>query len=96
MTSEKIMQKEFKKSETIPTYREAPIYDAEYTQNLRDRVFDAKENVAYIFNDGEYGFSFCCVFNLIDFINGIINVPTGRYEGIHNLADSRLINGKKR
>ena len=57
MTSEKIMQKEFKKSETIPVIaRVAPIYDAEYTQNLRDRVFDAKENVAYIFNDGEYGF----------------------------------------
>ena len=96
MTSEKIMQKEFKKSETIPVIaRVAPIYDAEYTQNLRDRVFDAKENVAYIFNDGEYGFSFCCVFNLIDFINGIINVPTGRYERIYNLADSRLITAKE-
>ena len=95
MTSEKIMQKEFKKSETIPVIaRVAPIYDAEYTQNLRDRVFDAKENVAYIFNDGEYGFSFCCVFNLIDFINGIINVPSG-YEGIYNLADSRLITAKE-
>ena len=96
MTSEKIMQKEFKKSETIPVIaRVAPIYDAEYTQNLRDRVFDAKENVAYIFNDGEYGFSFCCVFNLIDFINGIINVPSGRYEGIYNLAASRLITAKE-
>lgn len=96
MTSEKIMQKEFKKSETIPVIaRVAPIYDAEYTQNLRDRVFDAKENVAYIFNDGEYGFSFCCVFNLIDFINGIINVPSGRYEGTYNLADSRLITAKE-
>lgn len=96
MTSEKIMQKEFKKSETIPVIaRVAPIYDAEYTQNLRDRVFDAKENVAYIFNDGEYGFSFCCVFNLIDFINGIINVSSGRYEGIYNLADSRLITAKE-
>lgn len=96
MTSEKIMQKEFKKSETIPVIaRVAPIYDAEYTQNLRDRVFDAKENVAYIFNDGEYGFSFCCVFNLIDFINGIISVPSGRYEGIYNLADSRLITAKE-
>ena len=96
MTSEKIMQKEFKKSETIPVIaRVAPIYDAEYTQNLRDRVFDSKENVAYIFNDGEYGFSFCCVVNLIDFINGIINVPTGRYEGIYNLDDSRLITAKE-
>ena len=91
-TSEKIMLKEFKKSDTIPVIaRCAPLYDAEYTQNLRDRVFDSKENVGYIFKDGEYGFSFCCVFNLIDFINGIINVPEGRYEGVYNIADSRMI-----
>ncbi len=96
LTSEKIMQKEFKKADTVEVIaRVAPIYDAEYTQNLRDRVFDAKENVAYIFKDGEYGFSFCCVFNLIDFINGIINVPTGRYEGIYNISDSRQTTAKE-
>lgn len=95
-TSEKIMLKEFKKSSTIPVIaRCAPIYNAEYTQNLRDRVYDNKENVAYIFNDGDYGFSFCCLFNLIDFINGIVAVPTGRFEGIYNIADSRMITAKE-
>lgn len=96
MTSEKLMEKAFKKSDTIPVIaRVAPIYDSEYTQNLHDRVFDSKENVAYIFQDGEYGFTFCCVFNLIDFINGIINVPSGRYEGIYNVCDSRITTAKE-
>ena len=92
LASEKALLKATKKSETIPVIaRVAPIYDAEYTQNLHDRVFDPKEGVAYIYKEGEYGFSFCCIFNLIDFINGIINVPTGRYEGIYNVADTRMI-----
>lgn len=96
LTSEKLMQKAFKKSDTIPVIaRVAPIYDSEYTQNLHDRVFDTKESVAYIFQEGEYGFTFCCVFNLIDFINGIINVPTGRYEGIYNVCDSRITTAKE-
>lgn len=95
-TSEKIMLKEFKKSSTIPVIaRCAPVYNAEYTQNLRDRVYDNKENVAYIFNDGDYGFSFCCLFNLIDFINGIVAVPSGRFEGVYNIADSRMITAKE-
>lgn len=91
LTSEKIMIKEFKKSSIIPVIaRVAPIYSAEYTQNLRDRVYDSKEDVGYIFNDGNYGFSFCCVFNLIDFLNGIIAIPSGRFEGIYNVADKEI------
>ena len=95
-TSEKLMQKAFKKSDTVPVIaRVAPVYTSEYTQNLRDKVYDYKDDVAYIYKDGEYGFSFCCVFNLIDFINGIINIPSGRYEGIYNVADSRMITAKE-
>ena len=91
LTSEKIMIKEFKKSSVAPVIvRVAPIYSAEYTQNLRDRVYDSKEDVGYIFDDGNYGFSFCCVFNLIDFINGIISAESGRKEGIYNVADKEM------
>ena len=92
LASEKALLKATKKSNTVPVIaRVAPIYDAEYTQNLHDRVFDQKEGVAYIYKEGEYGFSFCCIYNLIDFINGIINVPSGRYEGIYNVADTKVI-----
>ena len=96
ITSEKFMNKAFKKSDTIPVIaRVAPVYDAEHTDNLHSHVFDAKDNVGYIFNDGEYGYTYCCVFNLIDFINGIINVPSGRYEGVYNVCDSRQTTAKE-
>ncbi len=93
--SEKMLEKGFKKSDCVPVIaRVAPIYTAEYTQNLRDKVYDAKEDVAFIYNDGLYGFSFCCLYNLIDFIKGIIAIPSGRYEGIYNVSDSEITTAK--
>ena len=92
LDSEKALMKATKKSKTVPVIaRLAPIYTAEFTQNLHQRVFDTKENVAYIYKEGEYGYSFCNLYNLVDFINGIINVPEGRYEGVYNIADTRMI-----
>ncbi len=96
LTSEKYLIKATKKSDTVPVIaRVAPLYTAEYTQNLRDRVYDAKEDVAYIIREGENAFSFCCVFNLVDFINAIVNIPTVRYEGLYNIADSKAITSKE-
>lgn len=95
LSSEKMMLKAFKKSDTVPVIaRLAPIYTAEFTDNLRERVFDKKDNAAFIFKEGEYAFSFCCMYNYIDFIMGIVAGPTGRYEGIYNIADKRQITAK--
>ncbi len=94
--SEKMLMKAVKKADTISVIaRVAPVYTAEYTQNLKDRVYDAKEDVAYIIREGENGFSFCCVFNLVDFINAIVAVPSSRYEGVYNIADSKIISSKE-
>lgn len=96
LNSEKALLKAVKKTAVVPVIaRVAPIYTSEYTQNLRDKVYDPKEDIAFIYKDGEYGFSFCCVFNLIDFINGIINIPQGRYDGVYNVADTRQITAKE-
>lgn len=96
LTSEKYFAKAFKKSSTIPVVaRVSPIYDSEYTDNLHAHVYDPKENVGYIYNDGTYGYTFCCVFNLIDFLNGIISVPSGRYDGVYNVCDSRMTTAKE-
>ena len=96
LNSEKLMEKALKKSDTITVVaRAAPIYDAEHTDNLHSHVFDHKENVGYVFGEGDYGFTFCCVFNLIDFINGIISVPQGKYGGIYNVCDSRQLNANE-
>lgn len=96
LLSEKMLEKAVKKSDTVPVIaRVAPIYTSEYTQNLRDKVYDAKEDVAFIYNDGLYGFSFCCVYNLTDFIRGIVAIPTGRYEGVYNVCDNDVITAKQ-
>lgn len=96
MLSEKMMIKALKKSSTIPVIaRVSPVYSAEHTDNLHSHVYDIKDNVGYIFGDGEYGYTFCCVFNLIDFLNGIISMPQGRYDGIYNVCDSKMITAKE-
>lgn len=96
LASEKVLQKELKKTAVMPVIaRVAPIYTSEYTQNLRDKIYDPKDDVAFIYKDGEYGFSFCCVFNLIDFINGIISIPQGKYDGVYNVCDTRQITARE-
>ncbi len=96
LLSEKMLLKAFKKSDTIPVIaRVAPIYTADFTDNLRERVYDKKEDVAYIYREGEYGFSFCCLYNYVDFIIGIVNGPQGRYEGTYNICDSRQLTAKE-
>ena len=95
LLSEKMLNKAVKKSDMVPVIaRVAPIYTSEYTQNLRDKVYDSKDDVGYIYNDGLYGFSFCCLYNLLDFIKGIIAIPSGRYEGIYNVSDTEIITAK--
>lgn len=96
LTSEKFLMKAVKKSNVVPVIaRVAPIYTAEYTQNLHDRVYDSKDDVAYIIREGENSFSFCCLFNLIDFINAIVAVPSVRYDGVYNVADTKMIPAKE-
>ena len=111
LLSEKMLNKAVKKSDMVPVIaRVAPIYTSEYTQNLRDKVYDSKDDVGYIYNDGLYGFSFCCLYNLLDFIKGIIAIPSGRYgermlkilvvedeeliRRIANISDTEIITAK--
>lgn len=95
LDAEKVLNKEIKKTAVVPVIaRVAPVYTSEYTQNLRDKVYDQKDDIAFVYKDGEYGFSFCCVFNLVDFINGIIAIPQGRYDGVYNVCDTRQTSAK--
>ncbi len=96
MNSEKIMLKAFKKSTTVPVIaRLAPIYTPEFTDNLREHVFDRKSNCAYIYGEGNYSFSFCSIYNYIEFIMGIVNIPQGRYEGVYNICDKDKLTAKQ-
>ena len=85
-----------KKSNVNPVImRVAPIYKANFTQNLRDRVYDNKDDVGFVYNDGSYGFSFCCIYNLVEFINAILAGPQGHYDGIYNVCDTRMTLAKE-
>lgn len=96
MTSEKLINKEFKKSSAkIVIARCAPIYTAEYTQNLRDRIYDSTENTAYLMEGAFSEYSFCCVFNLIDFISGILAEGGGKHSDLYNIADTKMLTAQQ-
>lgn len=95
LTSEKLFLKAFKKSDSVPVIaRLAPIYTADFTDNLRSRVVD-DSGTAYMFKEGGYGYSFCCLYNFLDFVSGIVSIPKGRYEGLYNICDKKMITAKE-
>lgn len=96
LMSEKLLLKAFKKSDSVAVIaRLAPIYTADFTDNLRSRVVDDKNGEAYMYKDGSYGYSFCCLYNFLDFVSGIVSIPQGRYEGLYNICDKNQITAKE-
>lgn len=96
--SEKAMVKAIKNSGSVKGIiaRVCPIYTQAYAPNLHARIFDPKDGCSYIYGYGDYGFSFCCLYNFIDFIVGILNAPTGiNYQGIYNVCDTKPILAKE-
>ncbi len=91
LDSEGALMAACKKSNSTPVImRMAPVYKASFTQNLRDKVFDNKEDKGFVFKEGEYGFSFCCIYNLVEFVNAIIAGPQGHYDGEYNICDTKM------
>ncbi len=96
--SEKALAKAVKSSSSTTGViaRVCPIYTKDYAPNLHAKIFDPKDNCSYIYGYGDYGFSFCCLYNLIDFIIGILTVSDGiNYQGIYNICDSKPILAKE-
>ncbi len=76
--------------------RVCPIYTQSYAPNLHAKIFDPKDGCSYIYGYGDYGFSFCCLYNLIDFITGILNAANGiNYQGTYNVCDTKPILAKE-
>ena len=90
LDSENALQNAVKKSNSNPVIMRVPqIYTLNFTQNMRDKIYDAKDDVGFVIGDGSYGFSFCCLYNLVDFVNAIIAGPHGHYDGIFNVCDTK-------
>ncbi len=95
--SERAMAKVVTKSPSCKCViaRVSPIYTKTFTDNLKAKVFDPKEGCAFVYGYGDYGYSFCCVYNLVDFIVGILNIAPGvNYMGVYNVCDTKPIAAK--
>jgi UDP-glucose 4-epimerase len=89
----KILQKSNSKGVVM---RVCPIYTKSFVDNLHSKIYDPKDQYCFIYGTGEYGFSFCCLYNIVDFVLGILNVSTGiTYHGIYNLCDTKSITAKE-
>jgi UDP-glucose 4-epimerase len=95
--SEKTLAKAIGKSDCKAVImRVPPIYTHEFTDNLHTKIWDPKDNCSFVYGYGEYGFCFCCLFNLCDFILGILAGASGmsNYTGIYNVCDTKPILAK--
>ena len=96
--SEKALAKVIKSSGSCKGViaRVCPIYTKTYVPNLHSKIFDPKDNCSYIYGYGDYGFTFCCLYNFIDFVLGILTVSGGiNYQGVYNVCDTKPILAKE-
>ncbi|MGN0677874.1 MAG: NAD-dependent epimerase/dehydratase family protein [Ruminococcus sp.] len=71
--------------------RVAPVYTKNYYENLIVKITDPKDNTNFVYGTGQYGFQFCCVHNLVDFILCFIrSADEPKFTGIYNISDKNL------
>ena len=88
--SEQALLRELKTTESMicAVVRCAPIYSLDFYDNLTSKIIDPKDNTAFVYRVGDYGFHFCCVHNLVEFILGfLLQADIKQFEGYYNVAD---------
>ncbi len=97
LESEKALKSAVKKGGTKPVImRVCPVYTKDFTDNLKSKVYDEKEGCGYIYGYGDYGYSFTCVYNIVDFVTSLLTQELNiNYEGIYNICDSKPILAKE-
>ena len=96
LDSEKALAAATKKSETKPvTMRILPVYSKSYLENLFAKVRDPKDGSIFLYGYGDYGYSFCNLHNLLDFILGIYtNRDNINFSGAYNICDTKPTSAK--
>ena len=92
--SEKALQFDIKKAQNIicAIVRTAPVYSLDYAPNLNSKITDPKDNTSFIYRTGDYGFHFCCLHNLVDFMLCFLKqADSTTYSGFYNVADKMTI-----
>lgn len=71
--------------------RYSPVYSMNFTENLVSKIKDPKDGTNFVYGKGQYGFQFCCVHNLVDFILCYVkNADDIGYAGVYNVSDKLL------
>lgn len=71
--------------------RVSPVYTFNFIDNLVAKITDPKDGTKFVSGKGQYGFQFCCVHNLVDFILCFVkNADDMQYAGIYNVSDKLL------
>lgn len=94
LNSEKALVSEMKhhKNTMCCILRFAPVYTLKFTDNLTSKITDPKDRTNFVYGSGQYGFQFCCVHNLVDFILCYTkNADDMSYAGVYNVSDKLLI-----
>ena len=97
LDSEKALDNALKKSTKTKgvIMRVCPIYTKDFTDNLKAKVFDPKDGCGFVYGYGDYGYTFTCLYNIVDFIYGILTCAPGiTYQGIYNVCDTKPILAK--
>lgn len=90
LESEKALSFHIKKVKNLRccVMRTAQIYTKDFYLNLKSKIIDPKDNVAFLYRTGDYGFHFCCLHNLVEFAASFINAdPEVGVTGFYNIAD---------
>lgn len=94
LDSEKALVSEMKHYKNVMCciLRFSPVYTLNFTDNLTSKIIDPKDKTCFVYGTGQYGFQFCCVHNLVDFILCYVkNADDMTYAGVYNVSDKLLI-----
>ncbi len=96
LDSENALKNAVKKSKNITVImRTTPIYTKTFLDNLRSKVQDPKDGSYFVYGYGDYGYSFCCLYNLVDFISAVLtSQDTAKLSGEYNVTDTKPIMAK--
>lgn len=91
--SEKALISEMKhhKDVLVAIARVSPVYSFNFVDNLLSKITDPKDGKSFVSGKGQYGFQFCCVHNLVDFILCFVkNAEDMQFAGTYNVCDKLL------
>ncbi|MBQ5330669.1 MAG: NAD(P)-dependent oxidoreductase [Oscillospiraceae bacterium] len=96
LDSENALKNAVKKTKNITVImRTTPIYTKTFLDNLRSKVQDPKDGSYFVYGYGDYGYSFCCLYNLVDFISAVLAAEdTAKLSGEYNVTDTKPIMAK--